>query len=287
MTTSIIRENGQIIGAWERPRNISATATGSSIHDEAMALQLGFRGAFVSGRVHLNNFVPLLIEAFGRRWFERGTLSIEFRVGTLDQEEVRAVVSEPSADAADAQVAARLERPDGTVIATGTASVGDAKETTWLGAKRIDAFDQGPYDLVAAVTPGDAFPRVGLTLDDEEAKLMASGTVALPWYTSESPWGPPIASPALMVRGLGTACAAYLREHAVAGVVIDGGIELRNIAGPVIVGRPYLVSGEVLARGQSPRTEYFWYEAHQDDETGARIAEMRLQWRCAKEPAGT
>ena len=61
--------------------------------------------------------------------------------------------------------------------------------------------------------------------------------------------------------------------------------ELRNIHGPVLLGRPYLASGRILARGRSPRTEYFWYEATLDGPRGERVAEMLLQWRCLPRPA--
>lgn len=280
MVGGIVREAGRLVGPWERPRNVSS----SGIHNDAVARSLGFRGAFVSGRVHLNTFVPLLLEAFGGRWFEQGTLSIEFRNGTLDGEEVRAVLGEPPAGAESAQVEARLERPDGTVVALGTASVGRLGGATWLGAKELGKYDQGPYELVAAVMPGDVFPRVEVTPSVEQGQRLNAGAVALPWYSEGSPWGAPIASPALMVTTLGAACSAYLREHRVSGVAIDGAIELRNVQGPVFVGRPYWVSGQVVARGKSPRTEYFWYEAALDDSAGRRVAEMLLQWRCARGP---
>jgi acyl dehydratase len=279
MTTTILRESGRIRGPIERPRNIAANRVGS-IHDEDMARKLGFGGALVSGRVHLNVFVPLLMEAFGQRWFERGTISLEFRSGTFDQEEVIASIDEPPPGATDVQVSARLERPDGSVVAIGTASVGDSTEPTWLATKNPAAYDLGGYELVANVTPGDRFPEVEHTPGIRGAERMAESTVALPWYTSESPWGAPIASPALMVGALGAACGAYLRDHPISGVAIDGTTELRNINGPILIGHSYRVSGEVIARGRSPRTEYFWYEARMDDESGRRIAEMRLQWRC-------
>src|SRR3972149_5433733 len=90
-----VREDGDcLVGAWEQPRNIAAELGG--IHDDGTARKLGFRGAWVSRRGHPNLFRPVLIEAFGPRWFERGTISMDFRVGTLDREDVRAVVRRPS-----------------------------------------------------------------------------------------------------------------------------------------------------------------------------------------------
>jgi hypothetical protein len=281
MNASILREAGRLVGPWERPINIAANRV-ASIHDDDMAKRLGFAGAIVSGRTHLSTFVPLLLDAFGNHWFEKGTLSIEFRYGTLDREEVRATLGEPPAGARDAQVEARLERRDGTIVAIGSASVGESAEPTWVSRKDPNAYDLGSYELVAAVKPGDKFEEREIVLSMAAAERMASGTVALPWYTSESPWGPPIASPALMVNALGSACGAYLREHPISGVAIDGATELRNINGPIFLGRSYRVTGEIVGRGKSPRTEYFWYDSRLTDESGLAVAEMRLQWRTMK-----
>ena len=38
----------------------------------------------------------------------------------------------------------------------------------------------------------------------------------------------------------------------------------------------------VLAVGQSPKTEYIWYDAQANDATGKRIAEMRMMIRYVK-----
>ena len=281
MSTAIVREEGRLLGPWVKARNIAASRVGS-IHDDDAARKLGFRGALVSGRVHLNTFVPLLIEAFGSGWFESGTLSQDFRYATVDEEETRAVIGKPPAGGAEAQVDAFIELPDSRVVTIGSASLGLPSEPTWLGRKDVGAYDQGPYNLVAAVTPGDQFPRVEVTVTPQAAERINVGSVMLPWYKDGSPWGPPVVSPGAMVGALGAGCGAYLRDHRVQGVAIDGATEIRNINGPVFIERPYWASGEIVARGQSPRTEYFWYDAWLDDESGRRIAEMRLQWRCVK-----
>lgn len=66
------------------------------------------------------------------------------------------------------------------------------------------------------------------------------------------------------------------------GVGLYGAIELRNINGPVFIDRPYSAGGEVVARGQSPKTEYIWYESFLDDADGKRVAEMLMQLRFMK-----
>ena len=123
MVGQITRKDGYLYGPWVRPRNLAANSMGS-IHEDETARQYGMRGALVSGRLHLPAFAPLLAEVYGNDWFEHGTLFVEFRYGTLDQEEVRAVLEEPSEAAPMAPVQARLERPDGKLVARGSAAMG-------------------------------------------------------------------------------------------------------------------------------------------------------------------
>src|SRR5437899_2680512 len=115
----------ELIGTWQRPENIAADRVGT-IHDDDAAKALGFEGGWVSARVHLNVFVALLVEAFGREWFERGTLSLDFKKATLDRAKVRAIMERPSPGRSHTPT--RLEDSDGALIASGTASVGDSTE---------------------------------------------------------------------------------------------------------------------------------------------------------------
>jgi hypothetical protein len=50
----------------------------------------------------------------------------------------------------------------------------------------------------------------------------------------------------------------------------------------MLVDVPYRCEGHVLAVGQSPKTEHFWYDSHIDDENGKRIADMRMMVRYVK-----
>ncbi len=56
-------------------RNWSADTKGS-IHDDATAAKLGFRGGTVAGSIHMDQFPPLLLRAFGTRFFHDGALSL-------------------------------------------------------------------------------------------------------------------------------------------------------------------------------------------------------------------
>src|SRR5881394_593625 len=100
------------------PRNSAAEVKGS-IHDDATAARLGFRGGTVAGSIHMDQFVPGLLALYGDGWFETGGLSLYFTKATVDAEPVRATV-EAGAERA------RLTMHDetGAQICEGTASPG-------------------------------------------------------------------------------------------------------------------------------------------------------------------
>jgi hypothetical protein len=103
MLDQIIEQDGVLAGPFRRPRNTAADVRGS-IHDDATAKDLGFRGGTVAGSIHMEQFPPVLVRAFGERWFETGSLSTYFRNVTTDGEPVRAFVRTPAAGATDTQV---------------------------------------------------------------------------------------------------------------------------------------------------------------------------------------
>src|SRR5580700_3440024 len=121
--TIMTADSGVLTGPVRTPRNLSAHATGS-IHDDATATALGFRGGTVAGSIHMDQFPPLLLAAFGPRWFETGSLSLYFRHATTDGEPVRALLGRPTADDGDAQVQAWATTTDDVLVADGTATVG-------------------------------------------------------------------------------------------------------------------------------------------------------------------
>src|SRR5919108_788086 len=90
----IVLRDGEFVGPLRESVNQAGEVDGS-IHNDAVATKLGFRGGTVAGSIHLELFPPVLIEAFGERWLERGTLSINFRNPTTNREAVRAFVKQP------------------------------------------------------------------------------------------------------------------------------------------------------------------------------------------------
>jgi hypothetical protein len=184
-------------------------------------------------------------------------------------------------------VEAWVNREDGMQVAQGTASVGDPGVPTALQSRPLDRFEVGELRLLKGVGPGHRFEPVRVSVTKEQqAQRMQVTTEPLDWFVSDSPWGGPIVMLAPMVQMLYAKSVATLRGGIGQAVGLFGAIELRNINGPVLVDQEYTCTGEVLAVGQSPKTEYMWFETGIDDEAGKRIAEMRmlLRWMKASSP---
>ena len=282
MNSEIEVRDHVLVGPLRRSVN-NASKVAGSIHDDATATKLGFRGGTVAGSIHLELFPPILLKAFGQRWFERGTISMYFLNATTDREVVRAFVKEPPIDAKDAQVDVWVERDDGMRVAEGTASVGNPEEPSALLRRPLDRFDAGQLRILGGLKVGDQFDACdALLTKDTMTERMKVITEPLEWYTKPSPWGGAIATPATMVQLLYSQSIATLRSKLGRAVGLFGAIELRNINGPVLVEHPYRVTGSIVALGQSPKTEYMWFETALDEKAGKRIAEMRMLLRFMK-----
>ena len=274
--------DGVITGNLRSSVNNAAREAGS-IHDDATASKLGFRGGTVAGSIHMELFPPLLMEAFGMRWFETGSLSLYFTNATTDREPVRAFLRQPPDDGRDAQVDAWVLREDGMRVAEGTAAVGTPGELTALLRKPLDRFETGELRILHGVSEGTTFAPVNVRITPEQqAVRLPIITEPLDWYEENSPWGPAIATPATMVQLLYAKSVETLRGSLGPAVGLFGAIELRNVNGPVLVDEEYTVTGQVVAVGQSPKTEYMWFETGADDASGKRVAEMRMLLRFMK-----
>ncbi len=279
----IEERGGLYIGQWRRPANPHLYLEGS-IHEDTSAQRLGFRGGLVAGSIHSELFPPLLLKAFGQRWFERGNLSLYFLEPTLDREEVRAIVAVPPAGVSDVQVQVWAERPSGKRICEGTAAVGEPREPSALLARDLSHFPSGELRILAGASVGDQFPTVEVRVSQEEMNQRLEVTTdPLPWYRGPSPWGGAVATTANLVTAMMRPCYAYLEGHTKTQAVgLYGAIELRNVNGPVLVGEPYRAAGHLISVGQSPKTEYLWFEVYMDDQGGRRTAEMRMMLRYMK-----
>ena len=285
-------EAAEIVGGYRTPRNGAQSIKGS-IHDDATAQRLGLRGGTVAGSVHLDLFPPIAVELWGEEWFNTGTVSMVFKNATVDAEPVRAVVTRPaSGSGLDTQVDAHIERDDGMLVATGTLSVGTPPEQTALRAVDHNQFAGDDLRILEGVSKGDRIPDTEITIDGARQEgLLERGHVTDPldWYSGDSPWGGPIACPQSAVHQLYTFAANHIGGQTVrtrgGGVGLFGCIEVAHRSGPLLLDRTYVMNGVVLGVGQSPKTEYVWFEtsAHDDGRLVAQLV-MQLRWMKASSP---
>jgi hypothetical protein len=229
----------------------------------------------------MEQFPPLLLRAFGDRWFETGGLSTYFRNATMDRERVRAFAEVPPSGATDAQVNVWMDREDGMRVLEGTASIGSPSEPSMLRRKLAEPREAGEQRILGHLALGEASASVTVCLADErEAKPRLDAiTEPLDWYSDASPWGGPIVNPGLLVHMM----VQVQRRIALPAdaVGLYGAIEVRHLAGPVFSDREYEVSGRVVAVGQTPKTEYLWYETTMRE--GAKdVASMLMMLRFMK-----
>jgi len=284
-SAGIEARDGVLVGPVRRPTNASRNQKGS-IHDDATASKLGFRGGTVAGSIHMDQFPPLLLEAFGSAWFERGSLSLYFTNATTDGEAVQAFVTQPSSAATDAQVKVWMDREDGLRVAEGTASVGEPGEPTALQTRDLRASDPAELRMFSAIQAGDSLGEIEIELPAKDLRTRIERgllTEPLAWYVEDSPWGGPVAAPSTTVGLLYRNSSRQLHEHTGGAVGLFGAIEVAQVTGPVLLDRTYRVSSTILAAGQSPKTEYVWFEAGADDlASGLRVAQMRMLLRFMK-----
>lgn len=123
-----------------RARNTSVESE-NKIHDDRVAAEYGFRGGLVPGvTVYAYMTVPI-VEAFGLRWLESGSMQVKFHQPFYEGERL-SVHTEVEGDGEPVRIAVRAERDDGTVCATALATVDD--QAAWLGEARIGDYPKAP-----------------------------------------------------------------------------------------------------------------------------------------------
>jgi len=273
-----------LAGPVHRPRNLAAGVAGS-IHDDATATALGFRGGTVAGSIHMDQFPPLALRAFGNGWFEDGSLSLYFRHATTDGEPVRAFIEQPPRQR-DVQTRAWATTSEEMLVAEGTAGRGHPAELTALRSRDMRPVDPAELRILAGLKPGAALGDVMLKPDGERQRRrirMDGMTEPLDWYTGPSPWGGSIAAPSAVVELLYARLLEDAKASMGAHVGLFGAIEIRFQSGPVLLDSHYRVTGEVVAVSQTPKTEVMWFDSRAHDASGTLVAEMRMMLRQLKQ----
>lgn len=284
-----------LCGPLRQPRQMLADQVydgHKSIHDDAMAADLGLRAGPIEGPTHFSQFDPLLFQVFGQAWFETGCISAHYQTMVVEGEEVRAFVQPPGAGAQHTRIWA--EKRDGTPVLTGTASVGAGplppSEITQRIAKlrpptqlvinrdlKVGQRGAGNPESVRMGLNQHMGPHYPFTLADKLKVI----TEPCPWYTPEggaaSPWGRAIIPIEMISVLLGsTMDQAGFRGHGPA-VGLFAGQEVRLIQGPLFVDHPYRLEREIVALSESARTESVWVRTQIfDGESGSLVAEMVL-----------
>jgi hypothetical protein len=274
------------------PARTALNHSNASIHDGAEAARLGFRGSAVGGNLHLDIFAPLLVETYGAEWFERGALSLYFLNIVVSGEPVQAVVEGPPAPGAQTAIYAQRADQPGFRVCEGTASLGDHARSE-LALRDRRTCDSANLRMLKGVTPGQPLGRVQMTpTRAAQDAAIANGSLNEPmdWYSGPSPWGGPIASvgqtAAMMFRLLvgdgETHHHDRISPHIGDAAGMFGAFEIAYEHGPVFLDRSYTVEGTALSVGESPKTEYLWWDATATDAQGRVAVRMRHLLRFIK-----
>jgi hypothetical protein len=278
MSYAILIKEGYIYGEWRMAINAAANMVGS-IHDDAVGKKVGMRGGVVAGTMHLDLFPPVLVETFGQRWFEKGTISLYFTYALLHGEELRVVMQVQPKDDKDAQVETRLESRDGHIVARGTVSVGSPNEKPYLQTLELQSSPREELRILKELEVGwetslkdVSETRMALKKSLENCEDL------LGWYSGKSPWGVSILPPSH------TAHLMQIRAPFEAkGVPFFGANELRYLSGPVKIDVPYQTKGKIIAVGVTSKTEYYWFESELYEKASNKlVATMRHMTRYMK-----
>jgi hypothetical protein len=277
---NVEEHDGVLVGPYRAPANLAQGIAGS-IHDDKTAQGLGFRGGTVAGSVHMQQFPPLLVRAFGPQWFEHGTISTYFRNATVHGEPVRPFGRVP-ARRNDAQIEIWMQREDGLQVLEGTASVGSPGVPTFIEERLRSLPPRGETRILANAVPGTRTDELPVPATEVErwASRLDAMTEPLDWYAGPSPWGGPIFDPGAAVQLFrGPEQHFNLNREGVVGLF--GAIEVRHVTGPIMKGRDYTCSGELVYAGETPKSEYIWYRSMLHDH-GTDVAEMTMMLRFMK-----
>ena len=190
-----------------------------------------------------------------------GGYSLYFKKATVENEPVRAFAEKPKPG--DKRIRTWMEDEEGDLVAEGTANVG-GEDLESAVRKRIESVSP-PEDLrmLAPIVIGESTPRVVERLPaealDDRLKVI---TEPLPAYTDDSLFGGRILTPALEVHLLGRAAPKLFSSNpADLGIGLFGAIELQHYGHPVFVDHEYEVQATALAVGETPKTEFVYYES--------------------------
>jgi len=248
----------ELVGEWRKPVNTSAHQKGG-IHDDATATDLGFKGGTIAGAIHMEQFPPLLLEVFGPQWWRTGTLSLYFKNATIDREPVRCMVSAPERVGNLDRVSVWMEKEDGTLVNSGTASCGGHDAESELRQKLRTIRPVSELRILKNLKVGATGPEQKSIVSDSylDAQLKVI-TEPLPCYEKAEMPGGRVLPITQTVRAFDPAEKALITDVAPPYVGLYGAIEIEFLDGPVYSETEYTGSGQIIGLSDSPQTEILW-----------------------------
>src|SRR5271170_5254641 len=268
--TPIMAHEGVLSGPLRSPRQMLAVQAydgHASIHDDATAQKLGFKGGTIEGPTHFSQLAPLCHAVWGNRFLTAGCLSVHYRAPMFEGEEVRAFLRAPKAGSPQAEI--WMLRTDGVEILRGTASVGADAPTSALDARLGTLEALADPVILADVRVGMRSPRdsVRMAMDQHMGALypfslaqkLAKITEPSVLYSdANNDWGRPIV-PLEMISVLmqySSRANTFATRGPAVGLFADQ--EIRLLQGPVFVDEPYEIEREIVFLSGSRRTESMW-----------------------------
>lgn len=267
-------ETRELSGVFRSPINTFQEAKGS-IHNDDVASKLGFKGGTVPGSIHMDQFVPLLMDIYGDAWFETGGLSIYFKQATVDREAVRAVIV-----AGNPKSRLTLFNEPGDLICEGTANVGGPDPESELSCRMEAQAEVEPACLriLADIRVGDEQHdmKVCVTREalDRHLEIITEPVTA---YLEKG-----VLPPSHVIR-LAHITRPIVMEKQKPSVGLFGALEVQHINGPLLADVEYLARSRILKFSESPKTENVWYDiTFKHPTTGEDVGSMRYLLRFLK-----
>ena len=250
-----------ITGPWCRPKNTSADEKGG-IHDDDTAQGLGFEGGTIAGSIHMEQFPPLLLEMFGADFWQTGTLSMYFRSATVDREPVRCLTTDPKRVGNIRRTNVWMEKEDGTIVASGTASCGGHDEKSELRRKLESIRPISELRILKNLEVGARCEDQRCFVEDSflDAQLVVI-TEPLSCYKTSNEFSGRVLPVTQVVRAFDPPEVALITEVEPPFVGLYGAIEIEFINGPVFAETEYKGSGEIVGLSDSPQTEILWRDS--------------------------
>jgi hypothetical protein len=268
--TEITEQEGVLSGPWRAPKQMLAQQEydgHTSIHDNATAQKLGFKGATIEGPTHFSQFAPLGFALWGELRLRRGCISAHYRAPVYEGEEVKAFMRRPEQGGVQSEI--WMLRANGDEILRGSAAVGPDFPPSALDERLSTLAPLTDPVILADVKAGMRSARTPVRMDADQhmgalypfslAQKLTRITEPSAFYSSSSHvWRRPIV-PLEMVSVLMQYSArenSFKTRGPAVGLFADQ--EIRLIDGPVLVGEPYDIERQVVALTGSRRTESVW-----------------------------